>query len=287
MKTKQNEQERLGTAVRNAEKVERTVNNKTKVLLLSTRGIVSRYRHLLDDLRRLLPHAKREPKLDSKGRLAVANEIAELRGCDTILLLEARKRCDLFMHIAKSPLGPTVRFHVSNVHTMGELGFSGNCLMFSRALLVFDKCFDESPAWMLVKEMLMETFAAPLNHRKTKPFVDHVMTFYVVDGRIWFRHYQIVDAAPDEKKANKVVVSAIVEIGPRMVLTPIRIFSGGLCGATLWQNEHYISPNEVRRAIKRRQGDHTIRKTIVKKRHEEHVKRNKPSPDPVRNVFRE
>ena len=38
--------------------------NRQKLLLLSSRGITARYRHLLEDLKTLIPHHKKESKLD-------------------------------------------------------------------------------------------------------------------------------------------------------------------------------------------------------------------------------
>ena len=43
--------------------------NTTKVLVLSSRGVGHRIRHLLQDLTDMLPHAKRDTKLDEKSRL--------------------------------------------------------------------------------------------------------------------------------------------------------------------------------------------------------------------------
>jgi len=39
-------------------------HNKQRLLVLSSRGITARYRHLLEDLRTLIPHSKKESKLD-------------------------------------------------------------------------------------------------------------------------------------------------------------------------------------------------------------------------------
>jgi len=39
-------------------------HNKQRLLMLSSRGITARYRHLLEDLRTLVPHSKKESKLD-------------------------------------------------------------------------------------------------------------------------------------------------------------------------------------------------------------------------------
>ncbi len=56
------------------------------------------------------------------------------------------------------------------------------------------------------------------------------------------RNYQIVDK--NDRAEGK--DTSLVEIGPRFVLVPIRIFSGSMGGATLYQNQAYVSPNEER-----------------------------------------
>lgn len=68
------------------------------------------------------------------------------------------------------------------------------------------------------------------------------MSFFIQDNRIWFRHYQIVS-----NSTNLLLPSSIeiVEIGPRFVLNPIRIFKGSFGGPTLYKNEFFISPNLV------------------------------------------
>ena len=89
--------------------------NKQKVLALSSRGINQRQRHLLNDLISLLPQTKKDSKFDNKGRLHELNEVADIFNCNNILFFECRKHGqDLYMHVAKSPNGPTVKFHVQN-----------------------------------------------------------------------------------------------------------------------------------------------------------------------------
>ena len=62
--------------------------NKQRVLILASRGITARYRHLLEDLKNLIPHHKKDNKLDSKGDIQVVNEIAEMKSCNQILYLD-------------------------------------------------------------------------------------------------------------------------------------------------------------------------------------------------------
>ena len=125
--------------------------NKQRVLILSSRGITARYRHLMEDLKKLIPHHKKDNKLDSKGDIHVVNEIAELKSCNQVLYLETKKNQDLYMYIGKTPLGPSVKFHVTNVHTMDELKLTGNCMIGSRPLLNFDASFDTQPHLQLLK----------------------------------------------------------------------------------------------------------------------------------------
>jgi ribosome biogenesis protein BRX1 len=118
------------------------------------------------------------------------------------------------------------------------------------------------------------------------PFVDHILAFYLVDDRIWLRHYQIVDAALDDKTQNNDVHSTVVEIGPRLVITPIKCFAASFAGPTLWENSDYVSPNELRRAIRKRAADKLRGKTAQKSSRARHIAKNKPPPDPLARVFR-
>lgn len=48
-------------------KYDGTYKNKQRVLVFCSRGVTARYRHLLEDIRKLVPHHKKDVKLDSKG----------------------------------------------------------------------------------------------------------------------------------------------------------------------------------------------------------------------------
>lgn len=43
----------------------------------------------------------------------------------------------------------------------------------------------------VMKEMLIQTFGVPSGHRAAKPFHDHIISFFFLDGRVWLRHYQV------------------------------------------------------------------------------------------------
>lgn len=230
--------------------------NRQRLLVVSSRGVTYRHRHLINDLHALLPHLRKEPKIDTKKNLYVLNEIAELNNCNNIVFFEARKHMDLYMWLSKPPNGPTIKFHLQNLHTMDELNFTGNCLKGSRPVLSFDSAFDEQPQYRLIKELLLQVFGVPPLARKSKPFVDHVYTFSILDGKIWFRNYQInetedlKESEDAEIESSKVKDLSLVEIGPRFVMTPITILEGSFGGPKIYENKEYVSPNFVRSQIK-------------------------------------
>jgi ribosome biogenesis protein BRX1 len=160
--------------------------NKQRCLILCSRGVTARYRHLLEDLRILIPHHKKESKLDPgpDGTARAITDIAEMRGCNTVLFLECRKRQDAYMWLGKISGGPSVRFHVSNIHTMDELKMTGNCMKGSRPILTFDESFTRLGHLKLMKELFVDIFGTPRGHPKSKPFVDRVMAFYYADKKV-------------------------------------------------------------------------------------------------------
>ncbi|KAA8584491.1 hypothetical protein FQN60_008276, partial [Etheostoma spectabile] len=207
--------------------------NKERVLIFSSRGINFRTRHLMQDLRTLMPHSKADTKMDRKDKLFIVNEVCEIKNCNKCLFFEAKKKQDLYM----CPHGPSAKFLVQNIHTLAELKMTGNCLKGSRPLLSFDPKFDKEPHFALLKELFIQTFSTPRYHPKSQPFVDHVFTFTMADNRIWFRNYQIIEED-----------ASLVEIGPRLVLNLMKIFQGSFGGPTLFENPDFKSPNMIRLA---------------------------------------
>jgi ribosome biogenesis protein BRX1 len=43
---------------------------------------------------------------------------------------------------------------------------------------------------------------------------------------------------------------SLVEIGPRLVLNPVRVFSGSFGGRTLHMNSNFVPPSMLRRMLK-------------------------------------
>lgn len=257
--------------------------NKQRVLILCSRGVTTRYRHFMQDLRALMPHHRTEIKHDSKKNLYELNEICEMKNCNSCMFLEVRKKQDLFLWLAIAPLGPSIRFLVSNVHTMDELQMNGNCLLGSRPLLSFSADFDKIPNLQLAQQLLVRAFGTPKGHPKSKPFIDRVMNFTYLDGRIWVRNYQI---SPDERDEASF---ELMEIGPRFVLTISKVLDGSFGGRPLYENPKYVSPNEQRAQVKRMLG----KKYVERKRAERNLESKKirldsavpEDPLSTKNVF--
>ncbi|KAI9680334.1 MAG: Ribosome biogenesis protein brx1 [Trizodia sp. TS-e1964] len=234
--------------------------HKQRVLILSSRGVT--HRHLLNDIYSLLPHSRKDAKLDTKTKLYQLNELAELYNCNNVFFFEARKGQDLYLWISKAPNGPTVKMHMQNLHTMEELHFAGNCLKGSRPILSFDASFEKEPHLRVIKELLFQIFSVPKGARKSKPFTDHVIGFTLADGKIWIRNYQInetessklgkdAEATPTKSKSSSRETDlGLVEIGPRFVLTPIVILESSFGGPVIYENKEFISPNQVRSDIR-------------------------------------
>ncbi|KAJ6027639.1 uncharacterized protein N7446_003764 [Penicillium canescens] len=250
---------------------------KTRVLILTSRGASYRHRHLMSDICSLLPHTHKETKLDTKKKTAgynlLLNSLADLHSCNVIFFLEAKKNGqDLYLWLSRPPNGPTIKFHLNNLHTMGELGagFAGNCLKGGRGLVVFDRSFDEQGPDMgvagseyraLVREMLRGVFCVPKRGvRGMKPFVDRIIGIFGVDGKIWIRVYEIRESESGKKEGEETKAApkgkdgqpevSLVEIGPRFVLTPIVILEGSFGGPVIYENKEYVSPNQVRREVR-------------------------------------
>lgn len=100
----------------------------------------------------------------------------------------------------------------------------------------------------------IQIFGVPPQARRAKPFIDHILTFSILDSKIWFRNFQVryhpiaaLNLAANVYRTGQIVEKdplqpngppemSLVEIGPRFVLTPIRIFEGAFGGATVFAN---------------------------------------------------
>ncbi|CAL5206321.1 unnamed protein product [Lathyrus oleraceus] len=264
--------------------------NKEKVLVTCSRRIVFRYRHLMLNIVSLLPHCKKDNKVESKEtKGATLNELVELKNCSSCLFFECRKAKDLYLWMSKCPNGPSVKFLVSAVHTMEELKLTGNHLKGSRPLLTFSSNFEKDAHWKLLKEMLLQIFETPKDHRKAKPFHDHVFVFSIVDDHIWFRNYQISVPHNESDKLPRGGLDkmTLIEVGPRFCLNPIKIFGGSFGGPTLYENPFYVSPNQIRALQKKKKAGTFAKKVKAKTRRKRHEMANPLEPDEFADMWKD
>ncbi|XP_043250007.1 ribosome biogenesis protein BRX1 homolog [Colletes gigas] len=249
--------------------------NKQRVLVFATRGISYVQRHLMDDIKNLMPHHRPESKMERTKNFQVINEMCEMKNCNKTILFESRRKRDLYMWLSNVPTGPSVKFLVENIYTMGELKMTGNCLKGSRPLLSFDDNFNTKPHYSLLKELFVQIFGVPNHHPKSQPFFDHVYAFSVLDNRIWFRNFQILTED-----------GGLAEIGPRFVLNPVKIFAESFGGEILWNNPTYISPSKFRQSINKKAAGKYISKVEQKMLQEINKPKESYSLNPMDEIFK-
>jgi ribosome biogenesis protein BRX1 len=94
-----------------------------------------------------------------------------------------------------------------------------------------------------------------------------------------------LEANRAKKQSGQVEATSLVEIGPRFVLNPIRIFRGPFGGQTLFHNPDFVSPNAIRASQRKTRSGYEERKQskdMRKVRKEELVL----PEDPLDSVFR-
>ncbi|KAK6638478.1 hypothetical protein RUM43_006745 [Polyplax serrata] len=288
------EEELPPTTRRSDEPVKKKVKwiNKQRVLVLALRGGTHLHRHLMEDIRTLLPHAKKDNKVEKTNNLGVLNEIAESKNCNKSVLFETRRKNDLYIWMSNHEGGPSAKFGVESIYTMKELKLTGNCLKGSRPLLTFDETFTKEPHYQLLKELFVQIFSTPNHHPKSQPFIDHVLTFSVVDNKIWFRNYQILSEDGALAEIGKTNTSCDTSLcifslpGPRFVLNPVKIFSGSYGGEVLWDNPNYISTTMFRRLLNKKKGN----RYLERKEQKEHFEETRPEKsyelNPTLEIFR-
>jgi len=99
-------------AFRDQDPASKEWKNRQRTLVLCARGVNSRFRHLMNDLIDLMPHSKKENKIERKIAKDYINDLCFQRSCNNCIYLEARKRTDFFLWVMKSPEGPSIKFAV-------------------------------------------------------------------------------------------------------------------------------------------------------------------------------
>jgi ribosome biogenesis protein BRX1 len=174
---------------------QRAWKNRQRVLLVGSRGIKAKCRHLMTDLSKLLPHHKRETKIEkNQGVRTQLESSCEMKDCENILYFEQRGQ-RMYLYMGKSPSGPTIKFQLTGVSTAEELKLTGNCLKYSRPIISFDESFKEKESgnqiWSIFRRLAVDAFGTPKFHPKSQPFVDKVFHFGMSNGAVHFRNYQV------------------------------------------------------------------------------------------------
>ena len=94
--------------------------NKTRTLIVSSRGVSHQERHLVNNLLSLIPNAKKECKIEKEIAREELTEICFNHSCKYSLYFEHRKR-ELVLWMFKSPEGPCAKFQVRNIHALNEI----------------------------------------------------------------------------------------------------------------------------------------------------------------------
>ncbi|KAG0464010.1 hypothetical protein HPP92_020079 [Vanilla planifolia] len=138
-------------------------------------------------------------------------------------------------------------------------------------------------------ENLRQIFVTPKDHRKAKPFHDHIFAFSIVDNHIWFRNFQVSIPHNETDKFDRGGLDkmTLIEVGPRFCLNPIKIFGGSFGGPTLYENPFYISPNQIRAMERRRKSGKYVQKIKAKTRRKMHELENPLEPDEFEDLWKE
>jgi len=89
----------------------------------------------------------------------------------------------------------------------------------------------------------------------------------LLDGKIWFRNYQIQETLSGAKVPETDM--SLEEIGPRFVLTPIIIFEGSFSGPVIYENREFVSPNVVRSLRRKAEGSKYVARKGAEREREE------------------
>lgn len=299
------EEEHTESMIRDLDAKRRTsdkvMTNRQKCLVLGGRNMNSKARHLLLDLRGLMPHSREHSKLGGGAQHHnIGSDLVELCGlhmCNSFLYMDPHRSDVTYLWLGQAPAGPSVKLQISNIHTAEEIRMAGNCLKYSRPLLHFDRAFETTPHLRVVKSLLHMAFNTPRYHPKSKPFIDRIMSFFYLDNHIWVRNYQIVypsngssDHAevptPQLMSSKSKNATSVLEIGPRFTLEPVLIMNGCCQGNVLWRSQIARAPTEQRRDRKQRRLEKIERNEVIGKKSEKHhALHPPPMPDPLDMVF--
>ena len=207
-------------------------------MILARQGIHFSIRHFMPDLLSFMPNVQQLPKFTGE-ELIQLNSLAEKNKCDVIMLLESKGEENTLFWLSLRDEGPTICFKLTNPYKIEELNLYGVCTKNSSPLLIFDKAFDSTPEYSIMKRLLTKALSVPYKTKGMREVIDTAISFFIVEKHIYFRRYQI---SWDEDQVR------LFEAGPRFILQPVFILNGPFCGKQVWRNEEFASKKQTNEA---------------------------------------
>lgn len=199
-----------------------------KVLFIVRSGIDIEYRYFTKELLNVIPLVQQTKKFNDENSYQRLNSIADKFDINNIIFCEMLNNQPI-LWIGIYPTGPTICFRVETMHRISDLNTFVNVTSRTAPVILFDKKFDESSTSRLFRETLDRVFSVnPFGKGINRSTIDTVISFFLVDGHIWFRRYRFTC----EKKAE------VYEVGPRFCLKPLVVKSGCFMkDDILWKNK--------------------------------------------------
>lgn len=243
-------------------------------VIVGNKGMSHSIAEILDDCQKLIPHAKKESRIPEEDFRSMG-EIATDIHCDTVALFQTLHKTEPYIWLSAAKNGPSMCLFVEEGKSIYDLALVGNALKGSRPICIFDKSFEQSEIFQLAKILLARTFEVPNGDKHSKPFVDRTMSFFVEDGKIIVRHYQV--QWEDEP--------VLVEIGPRITLIPAFVLAGCFCGPKIWKNATWESPRAVRLEENRSRAEEKQSLRMRRAKKEERRSKIEKPKDPHKGFF--
>lgn len=187
-------------------------------LVLSGRGVSNRLRHLHSDMLSLIPHSKKDQKVDTRKDIRLLKELAELSSCAHIVLLESRNECD-YLWLSSHVNGPTIRLGMTSFSTLEELGLLGN--FFKNTRFVLSTSVHESTESALLIQVLCGIFNSSDNSSS-----DKIISLYEHSGILYLRFFHVNGG------------ESALEVGPRMELCIDLIMKNCFSGEIIFKKQN-------------------------------------------------
>lgn len=194
-------------------------DRQESTLVLASRGIGNRFRHLHTDLLHLIPRSKKEQKVDTRKDLRLLQELAELSSCEYIVLLETRNGQD-YLWVSKRSYGPTFRLAVASFSTCDELGLLGN--FYRNTRFIVNSSLHPSAENESLMHLLTGIFADGLHDCSS----DKLLSVYEQSGTVVLRAFHA--SAEDA-----------IETGPRIGFDIDLIMKGCFSGEIIFKKSSF------------------------------------------------